>query len=182
MVRNIAISGYAGTGTTTLGRGIAKKLGWRFIEGGEIFAGIHKDLGISEEKVPDRPDKYDFEVDKQMQKMFAEGEQQVIEAHLAGYNARGIDGVFKIRLVCQENGKDRPEVRFARIAKRDGIPQARAHKREAIREQGNTEKYRRIYHVNPYEDDSLYNLTINTFDKNEGGVLQVALESLALRA
>src|SRR3989344_4839940 len=173
-IRNITISGGIGTGTTTLGKMLAEKLGWQFIESGEMFKNIHKELGIVEEAVGKRPDKLDIEFDTKMKKMLSDGEKQVIEGHLAGLNAKGITGVFKIRLFCEENGLDSVDTRAARVATRDGLSldAALTHLRE--REQGNIAKYERMYGANPYTDSSLYDLTINTFDHDQEGMLKLA--------
>lgn len=176
--KSIAISGPIGSGTTTLGRLLAKELGWQFFEGGAIFAGIHKELGIAEEEVVKRPDHIDREFDKKMRDMFENGEKQIIEGHLAGLNARGLGHVFKIRLLCEENGEDKKEVRIDRVSRRDGLTMEQAKERVLEREGENIEKYQRVYGVNPYSDDSLYNLTINTFRHNKEETLAIALNAL----
>jgi cytidylate kinase len=175
-VRNIAISGSIGSGTTSLGRVLAEKLGWQFVEGGEVFAGIHRELGISEENVAKRQDTWDIEFDKKMQSVFQYEEKNIIESHLAGYNARGIIGIFKIRLVCETNGVDQIDERARRIARRDGISVGEAKRHLLERERGNIEKYERIYGLNPYQDSSLYDVTINTFKKSKEAVLKEALK------
>lgn len=176
--KNITISGPIGVGTTTLGRLLAKKLGWRFMEGGEIFKDMHKSLGIVEEEVLSRPDEMDVEFDKKMKILLSEEEHQVIESHLAGYNGQNIPSAFKIRLVCEEDSKDRQDMRIARVAKRDGMSFDEAKKKVLEREQGNIAKYERVYHINPYTNAALYDLTINTFANNEEKVLQIALDAL----
>lgn len=178
MIKNIAISGPIGSGTTTLGRGLAKVLGWRFIEGGEIFTSIHNELKLKEEQVDKRPDEIDVAFDMKIKKLLQGGKHQVIESHLAGLNAKGLDGVFKIRLVCEENGEDKKEIRIDRVAHRDGLPMEEAKQQVLQRERGNVEKYERVYGVNPYTDDSLYDITINTFETNEEETLKRALEAL----
>lgn len=180
-VKNITISGSIGTGTTTLGKALAEKLGWQSVESGEIFKEIHKDLGITEEEVLKRPDNLDIEFDNKMKQMLSEGIHQVIEGHLAGLNAKGIDGVFKIRLVCEEERVDRQDIRIARVARRDGKTIEQVKQEMSQREKGNVEKYERVYGSNPYTDSSLYDLTINTFGKSEEEVLGEVLERLELR-
>lgn len=178
MIRNIAIGGYIGAGTTSLGKVLADKLGWRFVEGGGIFASIHKDLGLAEEKVVDRPDSVDNTFDEKMRRMFEQEERQVIESHLAAYNALAIPGVFKIRLVCEEDGKDREDIRVSRVAKRDGLSIEEATRYLRERESGNIEKYQRLYGINPYTDASLYDLTINTFEKGKEEVFREAINTI----
>ncbi len=178
-IKNIAISGPIGSGTTTLGRLLAKELGWRFFEGGAIFAGIHKELGIAEEEVIKRPDHIDREFDKKTRDMFENGKEQIIEGHLAGLNARSLNHVFKIRLLCTENGEDKKEVRIDRVSRRDGLTMEQAKERVLEREGENIEKYQRVYGLNPYTDDKLYDLTINTFRHNKEETLEMALSALA---
>lgn len=175
-IRNITISGDIGTGTTTLGKALAKELGWHFLEGGEIFANIHKDLGISEEEVLKRPDKIDVAFDKKIRGLLSNNVHQVIESHLGGYNAKGIPGIFTIRLICEENGQDREDIRSQRVAKRDSISIEKARAQALLRERGNREKYERVYGVNPYLDESLYAITINTFARSKEEVLRIALD------
>ena len=180
--RNITISGSIGSGTTSLGKALAQKLDWRFVEGGEVFAAIHKELNISEEQVIGRPDNWDLEFDKKLQEMLRNEEKQVVESHLAGYNAKGIDGIFKIRLVCEDaSGIDQKDERARRIGRRDGMPFEEAREHLTKRERGNIEKYERVYGVNPYIDSSLYDLTINTFHRSKKEVLQETLEKLTVK-
>lgn len=177
-IRNITISGRIGTGTTTLGKALAEKLGWEFVEGGEIFETIHKDLGIDQMDVLKRPDLYDEEFDARMKRLFSEKEHQIIESHLAGFNAKDVDGVFKIRLVCEDGGEDSLEERANRIAKRDGMTVEEAVEHIKARETGNVEKYQRMYGVNPYAQEELYDLTLNTFHNTQQAILVLAISAL----
>ena len=64
--KNIVICGDVGTGTTTLAKGLAEKLGWKYLSAGDFFRDYHKKHNIplwNKAAIPDEIEKkidYEF--------------------------------------------------------------------------------------------------------------------------
>src|SRR3989344_5804929 len=184
-IRNITVSGRIGSGTTTLAKGLSQALGWTLLEGGTLFEKIHKEIlhDKTELAVNTRPDKFDLDYEENIKKMLQEKDHQIIQSHLAGFDAQGIDDVFKILVVCENSeGKDKQEIRIDRLVNRRGIPIGEAKEEIVMRERRNLDKWRRLYANNDenwvYWDRKYYDLVINTYSYNQEETLKLALERI----
>ena len=185
-IRNITVSGRIGSGATTLAKSLEKKMGWKLLEGGELFEKIHKELHLDQSSVEARPDHFDLEYEEKIKNMLKNEEKNIIQSHLAGYDAQGIDGVFKILVVTEDDeGNDMQDIRIDRLMNRDGKTVAEAKEEVKEREASHLEKFRRLYANNDpewkYWDRKYYNLVINTFNHNQGEALNSALSALDLK-
>lgn len=188
-IKNITISGRIASGTTTLAKGLAKHLGWHLLEGGELFRKIHEEhlKDSSELKVNERPDKFDLEYEEKIKEMLRSGSHQIIQSHLAGFDAQGIDGVFKIlvEVTDEDTGNDMQDIRIDRLVNRKkmNIHDAKNEVRE--REVSNLEKWRRMYANGDsdwvYWKKNYYDFVINTFSHDPQESLELVLEELELR-
>jgi cytidylate kinase len=182
-IRNITVSGKIGAGATSLAKGLFKVLRWNFLEGGDIFEKIHKELQLSQAMVNSRPDHFDIEYEKKVKKMLVEESHHIIQSHLAGFDAQGVEGVFKILVVCEDSrGNDKEEIRIDRLINRDKISIEEAKEEVLEREKQHLEKWRRLYANNDqnwvYWDKKYYDLVINTYSHNQGETLKIALEKI----
>lgn len=185
-IRNITVSGRIGSGTTTLAVGLSKKLGWELLEGGVLFEKIHNELRMSESQVTSRPDHFDIEYEEKVKKMLKEKSHQIIQSHLAGFDAQGISGVFKILIVCEdEEGTDKKDIRIDRLVNRKKISVEEAKEEVRTRERGHLDKWRRLYAGNNqnwvYWDKKYYDLVINTYSHNQKETLKLAVEGIGYR-
>lgn len=175
-IRNITVSGRIGSGATTLAHKLSGILNWEILDGGKLFRAFTKDHGYAK----DRSDQFDLDYEENIKKILREKSHQIIQSHLAGFNAKGINGVFKILLVCKdEDGNDKIDVRIDRLANRDKMPIEDA-KYEAIkREKENLDKWRRLYANGDqnwvYWDKKYYDLVINTYPHSQDETLKTAL-------
>src|SRR3989344_8633246 len=119
-IRMITISGRIASGSTTLGHKLAGILGWRHVEGGEVFwETVRTKMGLEEKDTNLRPDKEDEDFDASLKKILQNGKNLILETKLAGFNAQGIEGVFKIGVVCEDViGNDQTEIRIDRLVNR----------------------------------------------------------------
>jgi len=184
-IRNITVSGRIGSGTTTLAVGLSNTLGWKILEGGVLFEKIHRDLNVSEVEVNSRPDKFDLEYEEKVKKMLTQEKHQIIQSHLAGFDAQGITGVFKILVVCEdEEGKDKTDIRIDRLVNRKKISVEEAKEEVQRRERGHLDKWRRLYADNDkswvYWDRKYYDLIINTYSHNQDETLKIALKAIGI--
>lgn len=184
-IRNITVSGRIASGTTTLALGLSKALGWELMEGGALFEKIHKELNVKEEEVEARPDKFDLEYEEKIKEILKNDNHKIIQSHLAGFDAKGINGVFKILVVCEDaSGEDKTDIRIDRLVNRKKISVEEAKEEVKKREEGHLSKWRRLYVKDDpnwvYWDRAYYDLVINTFSHNQEESLKVALEVLRL--
>jgi cytidylate kinase len=181
-IANITVSGRIASGATTLARQIAERLNWEFLEGGELFEKFF-DPTTGNDK--NRPDSFDLAYEEKVKKLLREEKQHVIQSHLAGFDAQGIKGVFKIGVVCEdEAGNDKAEVRFDRLVYRKGVTVEEAKKEVLSREAGLLEKWRRLYANNDpawvYWDRQYFDLVVNTYTHNKEESLQLVLKTLGM--
>lgn len=181
--RNITISGRIGTGQSTLARQLAETLGWEMLDGGKLFRAFMQEMGESVVNSGARPDSFDLEYEERVKKMLREKSQQVIQSHLAGFDAQGISGVFKVLLVCKDSkGNDKKEVRIDRLVNRDGVSVENAKHEVTEREAANLLKWRRLYMATDpewvYWDRKYYDFVVNTYTHNQEESLQLVLKAI----
>lgn len=183
--RNITISGRIGVGATTLAKKLSQILGWDLLEGGDLFEKIHKELNVSQSMVGDRPDHFDLEYEEKVKDMLKSESGRIIQSHLAGFDAQGIEGVFKILIICEDSeGNDKTDIRIDRLVNRDKISIEEAKEEVVERERQHLNKWRRLYAGNDqswvYWDKKYYDLVINTYNHDREETLKIALEGLGV--
>lgn len=150
----IAIAGPIGVGKSTVARGLATRLGYRYISGGEVFRDMARARGISVtevNKLAEQDPALDRELD-QRQRELARAGDCIVESRLAGWM---VDADLKIWLRAPV------DVRAARVARREGqrLDAARAELQE--RERSEWARYKQLYNIDT-TDLSLYPLIIDT--------------------
>lgn len=187
-IRIITVSGRIASGSTTLAHRLAEILGWRHIEGGEVFwEAIRVKMGISGKDTNLRPDKEDEDFDNSLKRILKEEKNIVLETKLAGFNAQGIEGVLKISVVCEdENGKDQKEIRIDRLVNRENISIDQAKEEVVEREINDLGKWRKMYAGGDqnwvYWDPKYYDLVINTYSHNQEQSLEAALKAIGVNS
>lgn len=186
-IRNITISGRIASGSTTLAKHLADTLGWRHVEGGEIFwEKVRSRLGLDSKDTDKRPDNEDRIFDEELKKMLTEDNGLILETKLAGYNAQNIPGVFKILVVCEDSsGEDHMDIRIDRLINREQKSIENAKKEVIEREKNDLEKWRRMYADNDqdwvYYDPKYYDLVVNTYSHNALESLELVLEKIKFK-
>lgn len=181
-IRNITVSSRIGAGATTLAMGLSKEFGWELLEGGALFEKYHNEMKADETEVNKRPDKLDLDYEEMVKKMLKDESHHVVQSHLAGFDAQGIPGVYKILVICEEEGVDKVDIRIDRLVNRKGISVDEAKEEVHVREKRNLDKFRRLYAKGDsnwvYWDPKYYDLVVNTFDHNQEESLRLVLEEL----
>lgn len=183
-VRIITVSGRIGAGSTTLALGIAHHIGWKHMEGGEIFwEAIRSKMDVDSKDTHLRPDEEDALFDAQLKKILTENRDIVMETKLAGFNAQGISGVFKILVICEDHqGHDQTQIRIDRLVNREGKSVDDAKKEVLEREKNDLEKWRHMYANDEkdwvYFDPKYYDFVVNTFEHSKEESLKIALDAL----
>lgn len=181
-IRNITISGKVACGTTTLFHklnAVLEPKGWKFFSGGEFMRqyAVKNNLFPKDSKnhhaATIYPDEFDKEVDAMIRKRLREESKLLIESDLAGFNAAGIDGVFKILLECSMDA-----VRIDRLVNRDKITVNEAKEHLLQREAENVKKWRRLYKDKNFWDPKYYDLVIDTYKNGPTETLNLALKAI----
>ncbi|OGH14913.1 MAG: hypothetical protein A3H50_02575 [Candidatus Levybacteria bacterium RIFCSPLOWO2_02_FULL_37_10] len=185
-IKNITISGRIGSGATTLAKKLSEVLGWEMLDGGGLFRQLEKEQGFDINKSDSRPDHFDLQYEEMVKKNLREKKHQIIQSHLAGFDAREIEGVFKVLVICEgEDGNDKTEIRVDRIVNRDKVSVEEAKNEIKQREEEHLKKFRRLYANNDeswvYWDKKYYDLVINTYPHNQEETLKIALEKMGYK-
>ena len=155
-MRKFTIFGLAGTGTSTVGKLLAKKANYKFISTGDIFRIKADKLKM---KVYDfielckKNPKYDTEVDEYIKEFGAKNDNFVIESRLA---YRFVPDSIKIKLTCDW------ETRTGRIAERESESVDEVRKKTSTRESADSERYERLYGIKELAPDRMFDLIIDT--------------------
>lgn len=184
-IRNITVSGRIGSGATTLATKLAETLGWDVLDGGKLMRNIQQDIGATVFETDKRPDNFDLQYEERIKKILREESHHIIQSHLAGFDAQGISGVFKVLIVCEDSeGNDKVDIRIDRLVNRDKISVEQAKEEVREREKRNLEKWRRLYANNDqawvYWDKKYYDLVINTYSHNQEETLVIAMQAIGL--
>jgi len=171
--RNITVSGRAASGATTVSRSLAGILGWKLINGGELYREYVKERGIPLENTTAVSDEYHIELDNFIKAKLKNEKNLIIESWLSGFDARGIGGVFKVFITCSDDS-----VRIDRLVNREKmtIEEAKEHLRK--REEENLRKWEKLYKTRNFWDSNNYDMVINTYKNGPTETLNLVLQAI----
>ena len=152
----ITVSGPHGTGKSTYAKALAEALQLRYVSAGELFRDLAREKGVTLEafsKMAAENPAVDKIIDERT-KAEAEKGGVVIDAQLGGWMVKELADV-KVLIVAPD------EVRFRRIATRDGISVEEARKQTLAREAFQRQRYEKYYGLN-VTDLSIYDVTVDT--------------------
>jgi cytidylate kinase len=177
----IIISGFAGSGKSTLAKRLAKRLGYKYVCGGDVLKEIAKEEGYSPtENWWETPEgveflkkrqenhEYDKKLDKKLMEIADKGSCVMTSWALPWIYGKGI----KIWLHASQ------EERAKRIAKRDGISFEEALKIVKIRDEENIKLYKELYGFELGKDLDVFDIIVDTDGKNEDEVEKEVWELL----
>jgi len=185
-LRNIAISGRIAAGSTSLANKLSEILNWKHIEGGDVFwEAIRKKMALEPKDTRLRPDKEDADFDASLKKMLREEDHIVLETKLAAFNAQGIEGIYKILVICENaQGEDQTQIRIDRLLNRETQSVEKAKEEILVREKSDLEKWQKLYaNGDPnwtYWDHKYYDLIVNTYSLNKEEALRFVLEKIGI--
>lgn len=154
----ITIFGLAGTGTSTCGKLLAKKLGYDFLSTGNLVRQMANERGLDLNRFEDLM-KNDSTIDLTLdQKISKIGKQKrtkglIIDSRLAWYF---IPDSFKIKFTCDDN------IRTKRVTERDRVSFKEAKEKILHRENIHRNKYRDLYGIENYESNENFDFVINS--------------------
>jgi cytidylate kinase len=152
----IAISGLHGVGKSVYAREVAKRYGLRYISSGMIFRQLARERGLSIKELTDLASKSD-ELDRYID------ETMVREARKGNVVADGLLTGWMLKDIADLKFwfKARDEVRFRRIAERDGVSYEEAASQTLYRERSEIERFKRYYGID-LNNLSIYDYVIDT--------------------
>lgn len=186
-VRLITVSGRIASGSTTLAKKLANYLNWKHMEGGDIFwEAVRRKLGLDPKDTGKRPDQEDRAFDEYLKEVLQKESHIVVETKLAGFNAQGIENVFKILVLCNDSeGNDQTNIRIDRLVNREHISIDHAKEEVLVREKSDIEKWRNMYAQGDpgwtYWNEKYYDLVINTYTHDPDATLKLALDAIGYK-
>lgn len=163
----IAISGFPGSGKTSVGKILAEKLGYAFYSMGDLRGkmAVEKGLTINELNALGEEEAFtDTSVDEYQKKLGETEDRFIVDGRLSWFF---IPHAYKILLTCEQNEAAR---RILHAMGRDDEPEysglAETKKIIAERVASDVRRYQKYYRVD-YRDPSHYDLVLDT-TKNAG--------------
>jgi cytidylate kinase len=167
----ITVSGFIGSGKTTVAKALAKRYNLRHISAGDVFRELAKKKELSLQEFSSlaetNPD-IDREVDN-LQRQKISGGDVVAEGRLSGWL---LDADFKIWLEASL------ETRARRVAKRESKSYEVAFKETRDREESEMKRYREIYGID-LRELSPYSIVVDTEDWGAEEVVNLIIEVIS---
>lgn len=170
----VAVSGFPGSGTSTACRLLSERLGWHYVNAGDIFRQLATDAGLTLAEYGRRAES-DGRIDRDLDaRMLSEARQRqgaVLEGRLTGWMVHR-HGVPSMKVWLEATR----EVRAGRVSEREGLALASTMRDMVEREESESSRYNRFHGVD-IDDLSIYDLVIDT---NQLSAAEVA-EAIAAR-
>jgi len=171
----IAVSGPPGSGKTTIAKKIAEVLKLRYVSSGGLFRELAKKMGLSLIEL-NRLASQNPEIDRMIDGRAREEARRgsvVIDGHLAAWVLKDIAHI-KIYITAP------PNVRFKRIAERDGKPINEVIEETETRERLELERFKRIYGID-VRDLTIFDLVVNNEGLTPEATIDFILRYIKLR-
>ncbi|MDD5251121.1 MAG: cytidylate kinase family protein [Patescibacteria group bacterium] len=171
MKRVIVIAGPSGSGKSTVANLVAKRLGLKSVDSGQIFRKMGLEHGMDVITFGVYAGKHkalEREFDARVAAMVKKSSGAVMQGRLAAWTCLGFDiAAKKIWLTASA------KVRAERIARREKIPFKKAYADLCRRDRENVIRYRKTYGID-FDDMSVYDATIDTDHLN----IKLAVEAI----
>lgn len=154
----ITISGLPGSGTSTAVQLLSEKLKWKHVDAGTMFRAMAREQGMDvlvfREFVADHPDVDEGLDEKMLNLARTATEPLILEARLIGWMTKK-ENIPAFRVWVDAA----PEIRYARIARRESLGVQDATERSTRREKAEAEAFQRLYGIDLH-DVSIYDMVI----------------------
>ena len=155
----ITVSGLPGSGTTSSCKLVVERLGWAYVNAGQIFRQLAEEAGLSLAEFGRRAEG-DGRIDRQLDARMVESAGRlgrvILEGRLTGWMAHR-HGLPALKVWCEAPAA----VRSRRIAGRDRQDGGRALWEMEERERSEATRYREFHDID-LGDRSIYDLVIDT--------------------
>lgn len=168
----ITISGPPGSGKTTVAKILSERLKIKLISAGEVFRRLAFEKNMSLEefgKYAELNPEIDILVDRVQREMAEKEKDAIIEGRLSGWMIKNAE--LKVYLFADA------EVRYSRIAKREGKDLSTVRKETSLREELEKRRYQKFYSID-IEDWRIYDLIINSNRVSPEKIAEIIITAL----
>ncbi|MDK2796422.1 MAG: CMP/dCMP kinase [Archaeoglobaceae archaeon] len=168
----ITISGPPGSGKTTVAKILSERLKIKLISAGEVFRRLAFEKGMSLEEFSKHAElnpEIDILVDKVQREMAEKEKDAIIEGRLSGWMIKNAE--LKVYIFADA------EVRYSRIAKREGKDLSVVRKETLLREEVEKRRYQKFYGID-IEDWRIYDLIINSNRMSPEKIAEIIITAL----
>ena len=172
----VTVGGLAGTGSSTLSRLLADRLGLTYEYAGAIFRAEAARRGLSVEEfnvLCESDPAVDRSLDQRQLELLRAG-GLLLEGRMAGWLAHddGLDHVLRVWVVCDD------DERFRRLGQRDGGPADDVRARTLAREASEMDRFRR-FHGADVLDRSVYDLVLDSTSTSPESLVEQVVAALS---
>ncbi len=170
----ITISGFPGTGTTTIAKLLEKKLGLKYVYSGDIFRKMAKKYKMSLEEFGNYCERH-RDVDEQLDRYQLEILQKgnvIVEGRMAGWLAHR-NHIPSTKVLLEAD----LETRASRIVKREKGDIEKRKKEILKRENSEATRYKKYYNID-LDDTSIYDLVIDSSDKKPDEIVEIIIKEI----
>lgn len=167
------ISGPPGSGKTTVGKLLAKKMNCEFLSTGVLFREMAKERGVSLAEFGEMAKK-DHGIDKELDKRIvamAKG-NLVLEGRLAGHMVH-LNGIKAFKVWVDAS----PDIRAERIAGREGKPVEVVKQENVEREKCEHQRYHEIYGIDS-RSLAVYDMVVRSDANTPEEIVQMIQEKM----
>ncbi len=165
----VTISGFHGTGKTTIAKEIKKEFNLRYIAAGDIFRQMAKDHKMSLEefnKFVEQHPEVDREIDNKTIEEAKKG-NAILDGLLVAWMTRDIPGIDILLFAAEK-------VRINRIAKREKRSHDEVKKETLNREESEITRFKKEYNIN-LKDYTIYDIVLNTGLWSQESLIRIVL-------
>jgi predicted cytidylate kinase len=152
----ITISGFHGSGKTTIAKDLVKEFKLRYLAAGDIFRQMATEHQMTLEEfsefVEQNPE-IDRKIDNRIIQEAKKG-NMILDGLLVAWLTRNIPGLH-ILLIAEE------QIRINRIAQRENRPYEEVEKETLTREKSEIDRFKKLYNID-INDYSIYEIVLNT--------------------
>ena len=170
----ITISGFPGTGTTTIAKLLEKKLGLKYVYSGDIFRKMAKKYKMSLEEFGNYCERH-RDVDEQLDRYQLEILQKgnvIVEGRMAGWLAHR-NHIPSTKVLLEAD----LETRASRIVKREKGDIEKRKKEILKRENSEATRYKKYYNID-LDDTSIYDLVVDSSDKKPDEIVEIIIKEI----
>jgi predicted cytidylate kinase len=170
----ITISGTPGSGKSTIGKILKKRLNMEYIYSGQIFRETAKKYKMTLEEFGrfcENDEKIDRELDNEQLNILKKG-NVILEGRLAGWIAHN-NNILSLKIILNAN----LNTRINRIIEREDGDYNKRLKEILKRERSEQKRYKKYYNID-IKDTSIYDLIIDTSNKSPKEIADIIVNKI----
>jgi len=170
----ITVSGFPGSGTTTVAKLLEKKTGLTYVCSGDIFRKMAKKYAMSLEEFGrycENHKEVDEELDRYQLEILEKG-NVILEGRISGWIAFR-NNIVSLKVVLEAD----LETRVERIIKREKGDFKKRKQEIVAREKSEATRYKKYYDID-VSDTSIYDLVIDSSDKTPEEIVEIILKEI----